>query len=823
MTLSKLLKNVALLFTYLLYACVGVAYASQSIWQDVSSSPIEQDNFASKKVSVNQSRLLELNISLIKNKLQQAQKNITLPMPDGSMVEFRFTESDVLPVSLAAKYPNIKTYQGVQVDNKNNYGRFDYTEQGFHGVINYNNKTIYIDPEQNFRQNLNSIENDNSVTNLESKRKVNKQYKSYYKKDVVSTTSAIESQVLKVAKAQPLMAQKSNATQAINKVYRIAFAATGEYSQFHGGSKATVLSAITTLVNRLNQVFEVELGIKLQLAEHSDDVIYLDSASDPYVNTYQDVYNNPQVLRETLGINNFDIGHVLSTGGGGLAVVAATCDNDAYVEDEQEYYPIKAMGVTGSERPVSDSFYIDFVAHELGHQLGAEHSFNGQSGYCSGGNRVFLSAYEPGSGSTIMSYAGLCGSESQAIDGENLQASADDYFHIHSIEQMSEYLTADPWQIGQSCGKTFATTNNAPTVDAGRDYVIPAQTPFELTASGSDSDFDELTFTFEQFDLGSASNNIETMQDDGLKPLFRSNKPSHEASRIFPNMDSVLSGSLVIGESYATTNRELNFKVTVRDNKGGIAVDAVKLQVLKNSTPFQILSPNANELWFKTATSTISWDVANTQNDEINCQYVNIDLSGDGGQHFNTRLASKVDNNGEFDVATPKINTSTARVKISCVDNIFFAVSVNTFAINNNFSPVASSDHFEVSFESQNHLDVLNNDTDENLNDELTLVSITYQGRGDVSISSNQISYTPAAGFSGSESLSYQIHDEQGNIVTANVTIDVLAPDRKGAGATGQTGFVIFIFFILIIRKNFIFTTFINNFNNNNNRRALNT
>ncbi|WOH38623.1 M12 family metallo-peptidase [Thalassotalea fonticola] len=766
MTLSKLLKNVTIISAYMLYAFIVDAYAAQSMWQDVSFVSLHEDNLASKKVIANRSRLLELNTSLIQHKLQQSQKTITLPMPDGDMVEFILTETDVLPASLAAKYPTIKTYKGVQVGNDNNYGRLDYTNQGFHAVLRYQNEIIYIDPQQQGPD-----------------AKANRNYISYYKKDAITSKSAIETQVLSSGKTQPYFAQKlqdsasgkSAQHAGIDKVYRIAFATSGEYSQFHGGNKAEVLSAITTMVNRLNQVFSIELGITLQLAEHNDDVIYLNADTDPFVNTDMDVYNNPQVLREQLGNDSFDIGHVLTTGAGGLAVVAATCDNDTYIEDDQEYFPIKAMGVTGSISPINDSFYIDFVAHELGHQLGAEHTFNGQSESCWGGNREYLSAVEPGSGSTIMSYAGLCGSE-------NLQASVDDYFHVRSIEQMKSYLTDDPWQIGQSCGTNVASTNTPPSVDAGDDYVIPAQTPFTLSAIASDDEGNTLTYSFEQVDLGTASYNLDDMKDDGLKPLFRSFKPSELATRTFPQLTSILSGDLVIGENFASTNRDLNFNISVRDGQGAISTDSVKLTVLENSVPFQLTSPTQNDIWFAGETNNIYWDIANTADDEINCQAVDIELSTDGGLTFGHTLLGNTANNGMASIIGPKLNTEQARLKISCVNNIFFAISADDFQLSSNVAPIANSDRFDVDADSQQLFDVLANDTDADIDDGISLISVDYQGQGSVSINHQQISYQPATGFSGSESISYQIKDQQGLTATGNVTVNVLAPEKTKAG-----------------------------------------
>ncbi|WNC73799.1 M12 family metallo-peptidase [Thalassotalea psychrophila] len=680
MTLYSSLYKYSLLwlgcFACLSLSCLVKADINETLWQDVpivmsvNSSVTESlnafsNNTPSNIVPASQYRLVDLNRELLKQKLQQHRQIISLPLPNGELIDIELSENSVLPNALQAKYPSIKTYTGVQVGHPEHVGRFEYTEQGFHGVLHYQNDTIYIDPQQSGNQ---------------------QQYLSYYKKHALAQTIAVETSVLALPKVASIRAMGNTNVSSVNKIYRIAFAATGEYSQFHGGTKAATISAIATLVNRLNQVFSVELGLTLQLAENNDAVIYLDPDTDPFDNDDFDVYNNPEVLRTQLGSENFDLGHVLTTGAGGIALVAGACDNDAYEEGEQSFYPLKAMGVTGREAPVTDSFYIDFVAHELGHQLGAEHSFNSESEYCNF-NRDWNSAYEPGSGSTIMGYAGICAPE-------NVQSNSDAYFHAHSIAQIHDYLTADPYYIGQNCGQTVASDNNAPQITLSKvlteNVTIPAKTPFQLTASASDSDQDRLTYNWEQFDLGSATSSAAMMQkDDGIRPLFRSFKPTDDGKRVLPTLASILSGDLVAGETYATTTRALNFKLSVRDQKGAVTMQQVTLQVDGSAGPFSVSAPSQSTYWAATTTNTIHWDVANTNVAPINCQYVNIDLSLDDGGHFSQRLVSNADNSGSADVSTPQGVHKQARLKVSCSDNIFFAISAKFEIFNSTAANVA--------------------------------------------------------------------------------------------------------------------------------------
>lgn len=646
----------------------SVSAEDNALWTKANSISFKTTNSATIQTAAEQ--LLSLNEAVLDDALGQEQIILTIPMPNGEIITVELTPTLVMEEALATKYPNIKTYQAVQIGNPRNYGKVDKTANGFHGVINYQGKTVYIDPTDQGKSNL---------------------YKTYYASAQQSKERQFENRILKKKlngfSSHNVAAKttQSKLLTPINKEYRIAFATTGEYSEFHGGSTSKVLSAIVTLVNRLNQVLEVDLGVRLTLVADSEKAIFIDSAIDPFVNNEDDIFKNGEILNNLIGEANYDIGHVLTTGAGGLAIVGAACDNDSYEEYDNNdnlivsSKPIKAMGITGSANPVNDSFYIDFVAHEIGHQLGADHTFNGQDGICFG-SRTFYDAFEPGSGSTIMSYAGLCGEE-------DLQNQVDDYFHIHSMIEINDYLTNDTYGIGQSCGAVINTSNRAPIVDAGIDYNIPANTAFTLNASATDPDSDQLTYTWEQYDLGPGSFGKESMQDDGLKPIFRSFKPSTISNRTFPKLDSLLSGDLVTGENFATTDRQLNFKVTVRDGNGGVATDDVLLEVHNNdSQGFQVTYPTSEDYWGKQEYSMVQWNVANTHTAPISCDTVSIEFSDDNGKAF-TEIAANLVNSGQAQITTPLKNTVQARLKINCENNVFFAVSKEAFEVFNSDQP----------------------------------------------------------------------------------------------------------------------------------------
>jgi hypothetical protein len=440
--------------------------------------------------------------------------------------------------------------------------------------------------------------------------------------------------------------------------YRLALAATGEYTAFHGGTKALALAAMTTTINRVNGIFEKDVAVRMVLVANTDLLIYTDGATDPYTNNSGSAML-PQNQTNTdllIGPANYDVGHVFSTGGGGLATVGSPCDAT-----------VKARGVTGRSAPVGDTFDVDFVAHELGHQFGANHSYNGTTTGCS--TRHAATAFEPGSGSTIMGYAGLCGAE-------NLQPNSDPYFHAGSLDEMIAYIHGE----GYECSVDTNLTNSIPTVDAGPDVTIPAFTPFVLSAIGEDADNDPLVYTWEQIDLGAAA---PPNYDDGTRPIFRS-FVGGDPSRFFPRYADVVANTPVFGEAIPITSRTLTFRVTVRDNKaggGGINSDTRTVTTTTAFGVFGLTAPNTALTWAAGSQQTITWDVAGTYLAPISCTNVEIRLSTNGGNTFQTLLVAASPNVGSRSIIVPNLGTTQARVKIACNANLFYDLSAVDFTI----------------------------------------------------------------------------------------------------------------------------------------------
>ena len=446
-------------------------------------------------------------------------------------------------------------------------------------------------------------------------------------------------------------------------------AATGEYTTFHGGTVSQGLAAIVTAMNRVNGVYIKDLCIRMTLIANNDLIVYTNSSTDPYTNSNGGAMlsQNQNNLDNVIGSANYDIGHVFSTGGGGVAFLRCVCVPG-----------IKAQGVTGLPQPTGDPFYIDYVAHEVGHQYGGNHTFNSEASACGGGNRNAGTAWEPGSGSTIMAYAGICGSH-------NLQNNSDDYFHTGSFSEIQQFIQ---FGTGNSCAVITNSGNTPPSITMpSGGWVLPVRTPFQLTGTATDAETpNSLTYCWEEMDIGPPGS---PNSPSGDAPIFRSFKPDTSGTRYFPKLSNILNNTQTIGEILPTYSRNLTFRLTVRDNNataGGVNNEIIFFTVDAAAGPFLVTYPNSAVTLNSNVPQTITWDVANTNAAPVNCANVNIKLSTDGGLTFPVTLAAGTPNDGSQSVTLPSINNTTARIKIEAVGNVFFDLSNTNFTISNQVS-----------------------------------------------------------------------------------------------------------------------------------------
>lgn len=640
-----------------MFAAASVSVSAQAPWSDVDRASVDTLVLQSKYASSSEKlRVVDLDLAGIRSLVSGAQAKastaptLMLPAPNGDVMHFVIEPSGVLPEALRKKYPSIAPFKGYAVADPSITLRFELTDRGFYAQVLQPGSRWMIDPLIGGSTGLSVV-----YYTKDTKRSSDSRFCEFESGESDPKSQADFQKKLFAAKN--VSAAKSSGSQL--RTYRLAVAATGEYGVFHGGQKSTILSAVTTTVNRVTGILEKEMALSLELVPDNDKILFTSVAASPFKGN-----NNASVLIDEsqeqidllIGPANYDIGHTFSTGAGGLASLGSVCN------------PIrKAQGVTGSSQPRGEYFDVDFVAHEIGHQLGANHTFNGANGGCAGSTRNFFTAYEPGSGSTIQAYPSLCG-----VD--DLQNAVDPFYHSESFAEIQTYITGP---VGSSCGVVAETANTPPLVDAGSDYVVPKGTPIIVTGSASDAEQSELTYLWEQRDLGSQA--ALSAPDDGEIPLFRVLTPTSNPTRYLPGLPSVLSGNYSDAEKIPQVARDMNLRLTARDGAGGVNSDDIVVTVSGSAGPFSLLSPNGGEI--VGASKTIRWDVAGTDQAPISVSQVEIFLSTNGGVSFDTSLGV-TDNDGLASVSFPGgIQSNSARIMIRAKDNIFYDVSNANFVL----------------------------------------------------------------------------------------------------------------------------------------------
>ena len=565
----------------------------------------------------------------------ESQAVITLPTPTGKMLRFRFVESPILSPELSLQNPDIKTYCGQCIEDPTISTRFDMTLTGFHAMVYSSNGNYYVNPYSDGNMEKAVVFYDSDIQRAASWKCLNAAQK---------MEAASESMG---GKGGGFVITPQFTSGTVLRTYRLALSCTGEYAAAVCSPSAPTVpltqSKMVTSINRVDGIFELETCIRLNLVTFN---IYLDGLNDPFTNDdgYVMLNENQSVCDASPGSAKYDIGHVFSTGGGGIAQRPCVCISGS-----------KAEGVTGSSEPFGDGFDVDYVIHEMGHQFGGDHTFNGTVGDCGGGNRTSNAAYEPGSGSTIMAYAGICGSD-------DLQPHSDPYFHAKNLEQIITYRNG-----GGACGSTNNTGNSVPTINVGTTYTIPLNTPFTMTAIGADANNDTLTYCWEQYNLGSTT--ASTNLSSGV--LFRSFNPTTSSSRDFPRLPDLLSNVATPQEILPSVARSIQFRCTVRDNRiGGGGVQNGDIGITATGAAFSLTNRSTAFSAVSGSTYTVNWTVGSTGS----TANVAILFSSSSVPSFTTLVAS-TPNTGSATVTLPNVATTTGRFMVRAVGNIFFDVS----------------------------------------------------------------------------------------------------------------------------------------------------
>ncbi len=594
---------------------------------------------------------------------------LILPQPDGTSARFALREAPVMESALAARYPQIKTYAGVGLDDATATVRLDLTPQGFHAqVLSSSGSGFLIDPvsSTDIRHCLSYYRNDVRASASKMARC-----------GVVTTPAEEQASAARVAAWRAgggSTAQRSSGAQL--RTYRFALTATPGFSVTCGNTKAGVLAVQVAFVNRMTGIMERELAVRLVLVANNDRLTFLSGTGPQPPVAYSDAdgyllpRQNQQNVDQFIGDANYDLGLVLGREPiGGAALLGSLCQSG-----------IKATNFVGCPDPSNYQQLFGYSGHELGHVLGASHSFN--TDYPQRGD---LSAWEPGSGVTFMSYCGLIG------PNQDVQSNSEFVYHTGSYEEMQAVVSA------RSGGTRTVTGNTAPVVTApASGKTMPANTPFQLTATATDAENDPLTYSWEELDLGPAGNLTMPQVTGETPPLFRFWLPVSSPTRYFPRLTELVNNTVPLGERLPTVTRGLKFRCTARDQHngalgvvGGVGLSAlVSLNVSAAAGPFVVTAPNAASIsWAGGSTQTVTWNVANTTAAPVSCARVNLRLSLDGGLSYPTVLASNVNNSGTASVVVPNVATTTARVMVEAADNYFFDISNANFAITASSAP----------------------------------------------------------------------------------------------------------------------------------------
>lgn len=669
------MKKTTILIVIMLFPILG--FSQSAIWKKTNEQKLTTFQKVRRNSVPSKYELFNLDIDAFKSQLAGApvrgefsgrsKKVIFLPNAEGQIQRFYVMETPIMERELAEKFPMIKSYAAQGVDDPTAIARFSVTQFGLHSMtFSGDNSTVYIDPYTEDTQNY-------IVYSRASLGQSNQSFECLSNADIelpsLEGRNSFENTIL-------------NTNDKKLRTYRLAQSCTGEYGALFAGTgtvaqqKANVQARMAITMTRVNGVYEKDLAITMIFVANNDQIIYLNAATDPWNGEFNSTTG--QVIDAAIGFNNYDIGHNFNTSGGGNAgCIGCVCSTSTNPNGGFH----KGTGMTGSSNPTGDPFDIDYVAHEMGHQFGGFHtqsSANCRSG--SGETEV-----EPGSGSTIMAYAGICPA--------NVQNQSDAYFTYVNIRDILLNVKSG---VSSACAQVTNFSNNPPTANAGKDYIIPKSTAFILTGSGSDPDGDLLTYTWEENDPQDPNSPAAPTPTRVSGPMFRSIWGTSSPTRYMPMLSTVLSGQTAnTWEVVPSVARELNFSLTVRDNVAGggqTASDLMKVTVNGTAGPFVITSPNTNVSYVAGSNQTVTWNVAGTTANGVNTPYVDIYLSTNAGSTFPVLLASRVPNDGSEVITIPNTPGTQNRIMVKGNENIFYDLS------NTNFTITAPASTFAIAF-----------------------------------------------------------------------------------------------------------------------------
>jgi len=638
-------------------------------WKKISENDVKAEKITNASYSQKQ-QLLTIDVQAVKQKLSGAASKlsgksgvqVSFPDVDGNIEKFQVWENSNFDAALQAQYPEIRAYVGKSISDPGTIINFSVSPKGIETM---------------------TLRADGSTEFIEPYTKDNTSYVLFDSKTRATGKLPFNCSTKDAAVANQILEENATHARASNQSYktmRLALSCTAEYTTFHGGTVVAALAAMNATMTRVNGVFEKDMALHLNIIAQSTGVIYTNASTDPYSTPSIGMADENEgtllnwniqlqnTLTTNIGNANYDIGHLFgaSGGGGNAGCIGCVCVDDTLDNNLDEN---KGSGYTSPSNgiPRGDTFDIDFVIHEMGHQLGANHTFS----YRVEGNAVNV---EPGSGSTIMGYAGV-------TDGFDVQPNSDPYFTYRSILQVETNLGT------KTCPVSTPIANTPPVITPLVDFTVPKGTPFILKGNATDAEGDVLSYCWEQNNNAPGNQigaNSKAYPTKATGPNYRSFLPVSTPNRYMPAYSSVLNGVLSTDwESVSTVQRSSRYTLTVRDNNAtGAQTSTDDVTVITSGSigPFQLTSPAPSTSWVQGTPQTITWDV-NNANTLPGAELVNIKLSTDGGITFPYILAENTQNDGSYDVIVPDVASQTCRILIEPTGHAYYTIGTAPFYI----------------------------------------------------------------------------------------------------------------------------------------------
>jgi len=675
------------------------ALASSSLWANnwTMLSTAQEPTHLTKSVYPVAYQTYHVNTNDIKQLLLQAGHTaqegviINLPLGNGEIQTLKVYKDDVLPAELKAKYPDIHTFTAFDPKNPSITAKLGLDVYGFNAmIIKPGYGTYMIDPytKENTDFYIGFLHKDLDATIYPKGLCGVGQSTQNLLPEVESLSQSLKLNTDLSTLDNPSTSSYNEVARAngsIKRTYRLAISCTGEWAQTIAGpgvppTVAGTFSSIVAIVNRANGVFQRELSVKMEIIEGNESLVFINPATDPYTCDGDNGCLIDEIqahLDATLIPNSYHIGHILNTAGGGLAQLNSVC------------------GAAGRGRGVSGAFStsdISTIIHEMGHQMGTHHTFIAETGSCSGNGNAATS-YEPGSGTSIMSYNGSCAPN-------NVPGPEYEYYHVGSLKMITDHIALG---TGATCGTTTPGFGSTSIMTLGQSYNIPVNTPFELISNEATYpepvEHESITYNWEQYDAGELGPTESAGATATEGPIFASRAPTAKRDRQFPDYDLILSEDYAaVGQRLPTVERSMTFKLTTRSYFEGYGTFNYSEDVITVSTkdmdPFRVTAPNVTALYEVGAPITIAWDTTQTRQDPINCGFVNIYMSRDGGVTFPTLVVANAPNTGSYTLAAPDVYSDQIIFKVKGSGNIFFDLSKKPIRIHGD--PLATDKNVDI-------------------------------------------------------------------------------------------------------------------------------